>query len=231
MQQYRTISFLLLVVSCITHAAAGERLWLTGGEVGEESSYAYLGMMAPLGGERLGNGPVYRFWLDHVEYSFDSGDETVDAEAPGAELVIGYQWPTRYGSAAVYTGPTYRDTDLSPSSAESDVKGGRWGAKLQAEGSADLDAWRTEGILSFIAGLKSYWGRVRLGYLNAGTLVPGIELIHQGDSDYHATTVGVFLGNIGIGSAKAAVKSGVRFTPDVDDSAYIGLELSLFTSR
>lgn len=231
MRRHRTLSFLLIAFSCAAQAAAGERLWLTGAELGEESSYAYLGMMAPIGDARFGNGPVYRFWLDRVEYSFDSGNETVEADAPGAEVVIGYQWPVRHGSVAVYTGPTYRDTDLSPSEADSDVKGGRWGAKFQMEGSADLDAWRTEGIVSFIAGLKAYWGRVRLGYRNAGALLPGMELIHQGDSDYHATTVGVFLGNIGIGSARAAIKSGVRFTPDVDDSAYVGLELSFFNSR
>lgn len=231
MRHQRISAFLLIAFSWATQAPAGERLWLTGVEIGEESSYAHIGMMAPIGTARFGNGLVQRYWLDWVEYSFESDNQTVDADAPGAEAVIGYQWPVGHGTAAVYAGPAYRDTRLSPSNVDSDVKGGRWGAKLQAEGSADLDAWRTEGILAYIAGPGSYWGRVRMGYRNAGTLMPGMELIHQGDSDYHATTVGVFLGNIAFGSGTATVKSGVRFTPDVDNSAYVGLELSFFTAR
>lgn len=217
----------MLLCLALPVTAEAEQVWVAGGETSSDADYAYIGVILPFAGGRLGKGPVQRYWVDWLRYSFETGSGEVEAEAPGAEAALGYQWPLYGGTFTAYVGAAFRNTSLDSSDAESEVEGAEIGAKFQIEAHRQFERWRTEAIGSFTTNIDAYWVRWRLGYATGWGYTQGVELLTQGGPDYQISQAGLVFGDIPLGPVSLNVKAGVRHTEDVGNGGYVGIELAL----
>jgi len=211
------------------HAQAREWLGLPGAELGENhNAYAFAGVITPLASNAaLGQGWVQRYWLDWVEYRFDSNNETVRAEAPGFSAAVGYQQATATGFWAGYAGAGYRKTTLSPDRPDAEVRGSQTALHLLVE----LDhrfakTWRFAGAAQLALGPDSYWTRAKfLNKSSDAAFWQGAEIVFQGDPDYHATKVGYVLDEWSVGKGIGVnLKLGANKTKGVKTAGYVGIE-------
>ena len=210
-------------------AGASGWLGLTGVELGaNRNTYAFAGAIAPLTPNTvLGQGWVQRYWLDWLEYRFDSGGEEVRAQAPGVSALFGYQRGNSGGFWAGYAGVGYRNTTLKPDRPNAEVRGGQ--SALQLLGEMDrrfAQKWRFAGAVQLALGPDSYWTRAKfLHKSSTAAFWRGVEVVFQGDPDYHATKVGLVLDEWGVGrSITANFKLGVNKTKGLKTGGYAGIE-------
>jgi hypothetical protein len=211
-------------------ALAGEPAALTGLEVARDSQYAYLGVVLPLPGQDPGRGLVQRYWLDYLTYRYEkTPTQDIDAEVLGGEAALGYQKSSERGGWGVYLGARYADTRLDPDDLSHEGRGGHWYAKLQLDGEVALgQGWRLGGIVSHVVDHDAFWARVRLQTPLAQRWQVGPEFIAQGDPNYRAYKLGVFVGNIRVGTDSAlTLKAGASKSEDDSASPYAGVELYL----
>jgi hypothetical protein len=209
---------------------AREWLGLGGAEIAEQgSAYAFAGAIVPLGPDAaLGQGWVQRYWLDWVEYRFDSEGEQVRARAPGFSASLGYQNSDGAGSWAVYAGVGYRDTDLTPDRPNAKVRDAQSALLLLAETDRRFaEAWRFTGAIQYSAGPDSYWSRAKfLRKSSNASFWRGVEIVFQGDPDYKAYKLGLVLDEIPMTSrVNINFKLGAVKTKGLKTDAYAGIEL------
>lgn len=224
-----TTKFLLASLAFVSASSlyADDKVVLAGAEVSRDSEYAYLGILLPFPGQRLGSGFVQRYWLDYVTYQYDkTPGQTIEAKIGGGEAAFGYQQSNAKSWWGMYLGARYANTRLSPIDLDNEDRGRKLRAKVQLEGETDLGAgWRINGIASHLIGDANYWARLRLHTELANQLRVGPEVIVQGDSRYNAYKVGVFVGNIKLGSTTAlTLKAGMSKSEDTQASLYAGAE-------
>lgn len=209
---------------------AREWLGLAGTEIAEQgSAYAFAGAIVPLGPDAaLGQGWVQRYWLDWVEYRFDSEGEQVQARAPGFSASLGYQNSDGAGSWAAYAGAAYRDADLTPDRPNAKVRDAQSALVLLAETDRRFaETWRFNGAIQYSAGPDSYWSRARFLRRSPGAAYwLGMELVFQGDPDYKAYKLGLVLDEWPVSSRmNLNFKLGAVKTKGLETDAYAGIEL------
>ena len=207
---------------------AGQQ-WLWGAEGGSRFGYGYLGYTAPFlaGGDERSY--LQRYWVDWVDYRYDSDGREIRATAPGLEALLGRRLTDGGANElTLYGGLSYRDTSISPSDANVDVKGGRLGVKVQLEGAWAGKARRLEGIAAYIAGPDSYWVRGRGWIGDTAAYRYGVEAVSAGDPDYSAYQFGLLVGHGFSGTqGQWVLKAGFRHSSGVADSGYVGIEAQL----
>ena len=131
--------FALIANVINTAPAESQVLELAGAEVGGDSSYVYVGAIAPLPGEDDGHGWAARFWGDRGTYSYETNGQTIDAETIGGEAAAVYRWAGDWGYASASAGVRYRDTDLSPNDPGNESDGGHTDVSLATNGRAHVN--------------------------------------------------------------------------------------------
>jgi len=207
---------------------AGEKLFLTGIEGGKSDNfYTFLGLVAPLGDNNLGDGWVQKYWLDYLGYTYNT-DQRITAKAVGVEAMLGYQTSGPTFWAGVFTGLRYNNTSLEPDDPGNETNGEHIWLKTQFEGGTNLaENWKTTGIASYTFGAKSYWLRTRLKYSLSKDLFTGPEAVLMGDPNYQAWQLGWFVtGFEPLPGLKLGVKASARITEGTDDvDGLVGIEL------
>jgi hypothetical protein len=217
-------------LACSGSVSAREWLGLTGLESGSRhDTYAFVGAVAPLAPDAtLGKGWVQRYWLDWLEYRFDSNSEEVRARAPGASAMLGYQASDPLGFVAAYAGLGYRNTKLKPDQPDAETRGGQTALQLLGEVDHRITSdCRLTGAVQLSLGPDSYWTRIK--FLNKPSTVAfwhGVEVVFQGDPDYRTFKAGFVLDEWGVGRGLAAnFKLGASRTKGLKTGAYAGIEL------
>ncbi len=222
------IALLTGLFSSPTGALAGEKLFFTGAEgVTGDNYYTFMGMVAPLGDDNLGNGWVQRYWVDFLGYSYYT-NQRIEAQAVGVEGMLGYKksGPSAWGG--LYVGLRYNNTWLEPDDPGNETSGEHIWLKSQLEGGMDLaEKWKLSGIASYTFGADSFWVRTRLLYRLNQDLSTGPEAIHMGDPNYRAWQFGwVVTGFEPLPGLKLGVKASARITEGTDDvDGLVGIEL------
>lgn len=233
------LSRLPAVLLCLASAAGlawpgtgqgREWLGLTGAEIAEQgSTFAFAGAIVPFGSDAvLGHGWVQRYWLDWVEYRFESEGDQVRARAPGFSASLGYQNSDGTGSWAAYAGAAYRDTGLTPDRPDARVRDAQSALILLAETDRRFaGSWRIAGAVQYSAGPDSYWSRAKFLRKSSGsTFWHGVEIVFQGDPDYKAYKLGLVLDELPLGKRTSInFKLGAVKTRGLETDAYAGVEL------
>ncbi len=213
-------------------AYATEWIGLAGAEVGaKQSRYAYLGAVIPLPSTpALGQGWVQRYWMDWVEYRFESNGE-VQARSPGFSASLGYQNAGDQGYWAVYMGAGYRNTTLRPDRPDAGARGSQSTVLVLVETDQQFSpAWRFVGAAQYDAGPEAYWTSVKLLHAaGSGRYWHGPELVFQGalkdDPDYRATKLGYVLAGWRLGNnVTVNFKVGAIKTKRLATNGYAGIE-------
>jgi len=208
-------------------ALAGEKIFLTGAEGGSGNTYyTFLGLVAPLLDNNLGDGLVHRYWVDFLGYSYESNQE-IDAQALGVEGALGYQTSGQSAWGGVYAGVRYNNTWLSPDDLGNKIRGEHVWLKTQLEGGVDLaETWKLGGIASYIFEAESYWMRTRLLHRLDQGLSIGPEAVFMGDNSYRAWQLGwVVTGFEPAPKVTIGVKVGVKITEGADVDGLVGIEV------
>lgn len=208
---------------------AAESLAIAGAEVsGHRNAYGQLGVITPLPGNTLGDGFVARGVVSGVTYQYEGAPGTVDGDALGGELMLGYQQSGAPGWWAFYTGPVVRYTELSPNDPGSDADGTQagWGVQGEAERFVTDDFKVNFGASYALMENNPFWTRIRLLYRIERNIFAGSEGTYQGDRDYRAWSAGAVVTGIPLtDKADLGFKAGVRKTEDLSLSPYGGVEL------
>ena len=218
---------LFILFSAAPGALAGEKLFLTGAEGGSgDNYYTFIGLVAPLLDNNLGDGLVQRYWADFFGYRYDS-NQMIEAQTFGVEGMLGYQMSSASAWGGIYAGVRYNDTRLSPDDPGNDTRGEHVWGKGQLEGGMDLaESWKVSGIASYTLGADSFWMRTRLLYRFNEGLSTGPEAIHMGDPSYRAWQFGwVVTGFEPWPKTTIGIKAGARITEGADVDGLVGVEL------
>lgn len=217
------IGCLSMLASGLAQAQTG--VVLTGVEAGRDTRYAYLGAVLPVKGYALGNGWVQRYWLDYLDYRYQSASSEIDAGLVSGEAAIGYQGSSASDWWGVYLGVRYQNIRLNPDDLTNDSKGGHFGAKLLAESDMGVGTtWRANGAIA-LTSQSNWWTRVRIYTPLGKSLHIGPEVTAQGDPSYRLYKLGVFLGGIPLrGDSFLTLKAGLTKQDTESTTGYLGAE-------
>jgi hypothetical protein len=174
-----------------------------------------------------------KVFISYLQYEFDSGGRTIEAEAPGVKLQAG----VRYSDARTYlvltAGLDYRDTDLSPDDRSVEVRGSQTGFVVEAVyGRILTERVNMELIGSYSTLGDTFWGRGRVKHLieslsdsESRTVFGGVEVVGQGSEDYAAFSLGGLLELRSVRKHSSVLAAaGWSNNDGIPDSAYIRLE-------
>lgn len=175
---------------------AGSTILFAGGDVRENTSYPYVGVVHHFSGDILADGFLVRAFAYHAKYEYDSaavvGGE-VDGRFDGADLMIGYQKVMDSFALRGYIGIDYEDHDLSPDNVFDSNRGSDTGVKVQVELETDYAAPNYVSLIASHGSAKDrYWARLRAGRDFSGYVV-GPEVLFTGDDEYDEKRIGVFV--------------------------------------
>lgn len=218
---------LALAAASLPSYAAADWSAYGGAEAGTASSSVFLGAEGPLLSSSQ-SGFVHRLLLDWQEHNFRTGGVDATRRSPGAEYSLGYRISGRSGSLASYLGLQYRETDVSPSTVESETADDEWRLGFHFDGSLRLsDHWAATGQLDTYPQTRGFGVRGRLMRTFANGVSFGPEVRLEADDDQRTQQLGVVLTTpepvSGFGIAASA---GVQRGDDDDVGPYIGLEFT-----
>jgi hypothetical protein len=174
-----------------------------------------------------------RVFISYLQYEFDSGGRTIEAEAPGVRLQTGVKYSDPRTYLVLTAGLDYRDTDLSPDDRSVEVRGSQTGFVVEAVYGRVL----TERVNMELNGSYStlgdtLWGRGRVKHLIESlsdpairTVFGGVEVVGQGSEDYAAFSLGGLLELRSVKKHSAVLAAaGWSNNDGIPDSAYVRLE-------
>lgn len=224
----RTITLLLAALGGLAASSvhAGGAVGLAGIEIGRNVSYSFLGYLAPLTAERLGQGWVGRLWADYQTYQYDANG-TIKAQAESVASALGYQVSGDSWGLGAYAGVLLGHTRLSPDDPGNSNRGTHARLQFQLDGDKRLAGdWRVSEVLSYVAGARSYYARLRLLAPLNSRIGIGPEIAWKGSPDYHAHQVGFVVSGIEPAPGMALnLRFGASQQAGLPTSAYAGVEL------
>jgi hypothetical protein len=210
-------------------AQAGDILLLAGTSDSSLGSYSYVGASIPLGRSNLGQGWVFRQWLDRLTYHYTGFAPNIQAHAWGVAPAFGYQWQVNNSShAALYAGMRLENTHLSPNDPSNVDRGTHARFTLQGEltstvGAAAQNQFLAQGEF----GNGAYYVRDRLAWRLDGHYTLGPEVTAQGSYKYRVHEAGLCFGGIALTRrASLLVRAGVYQQLDHPTGGTAGVELS-----
>lgn len=229
--RYLLLSFLLINSSAI---AADKGLLLIGGnELSESNTYSYFGVLKPLNGSKIGEGPFSKFIVSLLTYNYDVDHQGVKYEnvlaiAPGIEAGGGYAWTGDVYALSLGLSAGYRYIYLSPNLSNGDAQGDTFTitpdvqARFMFTQSLDFDL-----ISNYAFGQKSSFNRQRFGWHPVPNWRVGLEAVKLRGENYSSSKLGIF------GSTYFSKGLGLEFSAgvahnDETDSPYIGAGFSKF---
>jgi cellulose biosynthesis protein BcsS len=223
----RTIRLLLAALGALaTLSVHAEAVGLAGVEIGRNASYGFLGYLAPLTAERLGQGWVGRLWADYQTYQYDSNG-TIKARAGSVAAAAGYQLSGDSWGLGTYAGLLLGHTRLAPDDPGNPNRGTHTRFQVQVDADKRFgNDWRVSEVFSYVAGARSYYARLRLLAPLSPRLGIGPEIAWKGSPDYHAYQAGFVVSGIEPAPRTALnLRFGAARQVGVPTSAYGAVEL------
>lgn len=223
--RHRLRPALALALCCTPLLADAETLGFAGFEAGKGQGYAYVGSLSSLPGSELGNGWLWRNWLDGLKYEYEANG-TIKARSVAYTPALVHQNAWDRGSFGISIGARIASTHLSPDDPANENRGSRVTVPLQLDVDYRVSP-RTAiaAIASMEVNTGSYWSRVRMLHgLDQGIAI-GPELIWKGSHEFRAQQLDLVVGNMKLsGRAQMAVKVGHVRQDGRGRGGYAGLE-------
>ena len=116
---------------------------------------AFVGRVAALPGQRLGDGWSYSVFVDRIEYEYDQGSNTIGARANSVRLGLSRQVPVAGGSIGYGLGVQARNTRLSPDDSSNGNRGSRVRAVAELHWrSSEQAVWRSWFYVQYAFGAR-----------------------------------------------------------------------------
>jgi hypothetical protein len=228
------------LIPCLLAAAFAGQTHAAGASIfagisgADESTFGYVGGVYALNGDVATEGMLVRGLLSYGEYDYDTtavAGGSVEGEATGFELGIGYQWVNPGSRFSIYAGVDHQDHDLSPNDVSNSVNDDETGAQIQAEiETLGTSPWYGSLIGKYSSAFDGYWTRGQLGY-KFGSVAVGPEVVLAGNEEYEETRYGVFV-NVPVSSTfSVSLSAGHRKAEgdsgrDDQSGGYAGLTLT-----
>ena len=206
-----------------------EQLALAGGSGSSNSTYEYLGWIAPLGGGLGEPGFRARLWLAGIQFNYDAAGNLGEVKGRGGEFegALGHMWTLGDTSVTFYGSLKYRSIKLHPSDPDSDTEHQHFGVGVQGEFEHRFSQdWGLTGIALYTALVKNYWSRLR-PHWNTSELQLGPEFIFSGGDQYTDNRYGIFVEGLPLGRLRLGLSGGAEYQRRKNTAAYGSLGLSL----
>jgi hypothetical protein len=222
-------SALFVLLSTFSMQQAAHAAWSVhgGAEGGKAAGSAFVAVEAPISGS-LRDGFVHRLLLDWQEHSFQTQGIAATRRSPGAEYSLGYRSSGRDGWWGGYLGLQYRETDVSPPQAESEVADEALRLGFHLDGALQLSqAWRAGGRLDTYPQTRGFAVRGRLLRKLKNGFSLGPDVLLEADDDHETQQVGlVVTAPERTPGLRMAATAGVQRDDDGALGAYVGFEFS-----
>lgn len=225
--RYHLTAFLAIGVFSANTFGADKSLVFGGAEFASKQGYVYLGTLTPLADSTMGNGWMWRNWIDWLSYQYDA-NVRIKASAVGYTPALVRQFSNDSTSVGISVGLRMATTHLSPDDPGNDNRGFRTGVPIQIDMDQRLGT-RTALVLIASKDVNhgNYWSRVRLLHSLAGSgYTVGPEVVWKGGHEFHASQIGAVLGNLPVSDkGRLVLKAGYTRQDGVSSGAYSGIEL------
>lgn len=182
---------------------AGETVLFSGGDIKEDSWFAYVGAVHALNGLSA-DGFAVKAFVGGGEFDYDAtgpgiGSIKNDGDSLTFDLLAGYRMHFDGMQVGIYGGVNYWDIDhdnffvFGPVTPNVKANGDKFGAKIEAELSSTGPGpvyFDVRG--SYSTAFDTYWSRGRVGY-NVGMATIGPEGGLLGNDDYDQQRIGGFV--------------------------------------
>lgn len=218
-----------LLLSTLAMPALAESVWVGGASGADTTRVAYLGWMAPLPGQRLGDGWSYSVFADHVAYEYDKGLTVVDARATSLRVSLSRQVPVAGGSFAYGLGLQTRETRLSPDDPGNRNRGSHVRAvgELQWRSSEKAD-WRSGFYGQYVFAARNDYAKLFVGRRLGNHVAIGPQIWTGGDPTYRVHGAGLSLDGWRVGAVRMTAVLGAEHAEGGTTRPAVGIEFSLY---
>lgn len=206
-----------------------ESVWVGGLGASDDTRIVYLGRIAPLPGQRLGDGWAWSAFADLLDYDYLAGAGRIDADSQS--LRLGVQRQLRAGPGTLGLGATVsaRNTDLSPDDPGNRSRGFLVRPGLELQWLSDEDArWRRQFYSQYTFEVDSFYAKAFTGRRLGRGPALGPEVWAQGDPSYRLYGAGLVLNGIAIGRYRLTLRLGAEHQEREDTRLAGGLEFSRY---
>jgi len=217
------------VLLALTMPARAESVWVGGVSVADTTQVAYLGRLAPLPGQRFGDGWSYSVFADNIEYEYDKGLFVVDARARGLRVGLSRQVPIAGGSFSYGLGVQARETRLSPD----DIDNHNRGSQVRAVGelqwrSSEQANWRSGFYGQYVFAARNDYAKLFVGRRLDNDIAIGPQFWTGGDPTYRVHGAGIALDGWRLGAARITAFVGAEHAEGGRTRPAVGIEFSLY---
>lgn len=226
----RFVVIALAALGLASFEVRAEGIGFAGVEASRLGNYGYVGHLSPWGGGNLGNGPLWRHWLEGITYRYDADARRIDATVFAYAPAVGYAWSGDKWSSSAYFGVRLAHTRLSPDDHGNRSRGSKTRPFAQADGIVRL----APGIEDYyvvqteLSDNRAYYLRNRLAIYVDQRRYVGPEIIFKGSRDFDGWQLGGLFGGIAVGErANLLLKAGMSGQKGERSAPYGGVELTV----
>lgn len=224
---FRAMVATALAVACAP--AAAEAVWVGGAGSADTTHVAYLGRIAPLPGQSLGDGWGYATFLDYVGYEYAQGSGPIEARARGLRVGLQRQHALADGTLGYGLGALARHTRLSPDDPGNRNRGNQLRAVAELQWrSSDTSTWRGGFYSQYVFGARSDYAKLFLGRRVGERVAIGPQLWSGGDPDYRVYGMAVAVDGWRLGPARMSAYAGAERQEGGSTQPALGIEFSLY---
>lgn len=168
--------------------------FFSGAELTQRSTFFHQGLIWSPRGDLHSPGWRLRGLTDGGAYRYRSDGMTTAGRILGLELMPGYSWFTDRHGLTLYLGGTLSEHRTRPHDAAKPRQGGRYGAKILAEGWFRISEFVTvDASAGFESASRSYAARLAATFGLAKRLVLEPEIAAFGEPGYDQQRVGLLV--------------------------------------
>jgi hypothetical protein len=221
------VLFAAAFMSSIAGARAGT-IAIAGGEGGAKSSYAYAGVVVPVGEQNDHGGWAVRASADRLGYSYESGANQIDARAYGGEVAVVRQWHGGWGWANASAGVRTRDTKFSPDDPSNESRGRHTDVAVETQGRAHAGGGNdVTWLASHSIDQRDTLARAGVDHAVSNDTRLGIDLTRFSGQHYGENQAGVTAEWRAHNNVTVAVRAGAARNDDGKSGGYAGLGFAI----
>lgn len=189
--------------------AAAETVWVGGLSGAGQTRVGYLGRVAPLPGQRLGDGWGYVLAADRVHYEYNAAAAQVDGEASSLKASVFRDIRLATGTLTFGLGGAYQHVTLSPQDPNNRAAGTHPRATTEAQWRSHAQlSWASQMYAQYIHGADSHFASGFLGRRLGNGLALGAQASSGGDPTYRAHGLAIALRGMKHGASEWSIYAG-----------------------
>lgn len=216
----------MIALFLVAAPAAAESVWVGGLEGSDRTRVAYLARVAPLPGQRLGDGWAHSLSVDRVHYEYATAGVRVDGRSSSLKGLLLRELTMRPGTLSFGAGIAYQHVSLSPTDPGNDAEGGhvrpmteiQWRSRPQA-------TLVTQAFAQYAGGIDSRYANAFLGRRLGNGMTVGAQASTGGDPSYRVHGLALAFRGRASGQVQWSFHVGAQHQEGLETRPAVGIGL------